>query len=600
MKNNKFYLNSAVIVMLFNTMLFPQEIPQKVINGKTMRDSLIRLGYYVKPEQERKEIKLTPEEAINYLEQKYRSDIWKLAEDPLRVAIGQLVFYAKSKPFDSIRVFLERYPFDSVNIPPEKFFIFDSVTLKIPNIGLTEPWMIDSLVKADTLGIKYAEAGADTIARPEAAVSKPLISMKDTILLIVTDTLSEVKAFGDYHPFKVFRSSFTGDSLLAAVKALTDFIEARDSTIIMFKGVSETNLPVWLNSRSGDMKRFWLRNEYDDSVTVWVGSAGRNTIGLYLEEGIMFRRPSKHSNIYDAQLDIKQVDTRKLQQVNKLYVKPQYWKYRSEAAFVFNQAMLTNWVKGGENSISTAMDITGYVDYNNKELKITSNNFARLKYGLIKSGDDPVRKNLDLLETNSKLNHKAFGKFDFSATMLFKTQISKGYNYPNDSVPVSKFFNPAVLTLGIGLDYKPNKTTSINVAPLSYKATFVPDTATIDQTKYGVPKDRRSMHEPGGSVQITNEFKPLKTVTITNRLQLFTNYIHNPQNIDIDWEMIAQVKLNWFTDLRFNTHFIFDDDTKTVVKNKDGSPVLGPDGKPKKSARIQFKELLGLSFVFRF
>jgi len=600
MKNNKFYLLSAVIVMLFNAMLFPQEIPQKVINGKTMRDSLIRLGYYVKPEQERIEIKLTPEEAINYLEQKYRSDIWKLAEDPLRVAIGQLVFYAKSKPFDSIRVFLERYPFDSVNIPPEKFFVFDSVTLKIPNIGLTEPGRIDSLVKADTLGIKYAEAGTDTIARPETAVSKPLISMKDTILLIVKDTLSEVKAFSDYHPFKVFRSSFTGDSLLAAVKALTDFIEARDSTIIMFKGVSETNLPVWLNSRSGDMKRFWLRNEYDDSVTVWVGSAGRNTIGLYLEEGIMFRRPSKHSNIYDAQLDIKQVDTRKLQQVNKLYVKPQYWKYRSEAAFVFNQAMLTNWVKGGENSISTAMDITGYADYNNKELKITSNNFARLKYGLIKSGDNPVRKNLDLLETNSKLNHKAFGKFDFSATMLFKTQISKGYNYPNDSVPVSKFFNPAVLTLGIGLDYKPDKTTSINVAPLSYKATFVPDTATIDQTKYGVPKDRRSMHEPGGSVQITNEFKPLKTVTITNRLQLFTNYIHKPQNIDIDWEMIAQVKLNWFTDLRFNTHFIFDDDTKTIVKNKDGSPVIGPDGKPKKSARIQFKELLGLSFVFRF
>ncbi len=35
-------------------------------------------------------------------------------------------------------------------------------------------------------------------------------------------------------------------------------------------------------------------------------------------------------------------------------------------------------------------------------------------------------KNLDLLETNSKFNHKAFGKFDFSAIMLFKTQIAKG------------------------------------------------------------------------------------------------------------------------------------------------------------------------------
>ncbi|NTW67016.1 MAG: DUF3078 domain-containing protein, partial [Nitrospirae bacterium] len=43
---------------------------------------------------------------------------------------------------------------------------------------------------------------------------------------------------------------------------------------------------------------------------------------------------------------------------------------------------------------------------------LSSNNFARIKYGLIKSGEEGIRKNLDLLETNSKLNHKAFGKFD--------------------------------------------------------------------------------------------------------------------------------------------------------------------------------------------
>ena len=129
--------------------------------------------------------------------------------------------------------------------------------------------------------------------------------------------------------------------------------------------------------------------------------------------------------------------------------------------------------------------------------------------------------------------------------------------------------NPAILTIGLGLDYKPNKTTSINFSPLSYKGTFVPDTAKIDQTKYGIAKDKRSLNEPGASFMITNEYKPVKNVTITNRLQLFTNYIHNPQNIDIDWEMIAVANLNWFTDVRFNTHLIFDDDTKTAVLDKD-------------------------------
>jgi hypothetical protein len=355
------------------------------------------------------------------------------------------------------------------------------------------------------------------------------------------------------------------------------------------------------------MIRYWLKNDFSDSVTIWMGNVERNTIGLYLEEGIMFRRPVKQTTISDAQLNLKQVNTSRLQDLNKIFVKPRYWNFRSEAVFVLNQAYLTNWVKGGESSISTAMDITGFANYNNKQMKLLSNNFIRLKYGLVKSGDTKIRKNLDLLETNSKVSHKAFGKFDFSAIMLFKTQLSKGYTYSkvkdrDTSILVSKFLSPATLTIGLGLDYKPNKTTSITFSPFSYKGTFVSDTTgikgidAVDQTKYGVEKGRRSRNEPGASLLVTNEYKPFKILTITNRLQLFTNYIKKPQNIDIDWEMIATAKLNWFTDVRINTHLIFDDDTKTIALGKDGQPVPGA----KKTARIQFKELIGFSFVFRF
>jgi hypothetical protein len=321
----------------------------------------------------------------------------------------------------------------------------------------------------------------------------------------------------------------------------------------------------------------------------------RNTFGLYLEQGVSFKRPVKQGNYSDAKINIKSLDNSKLLDVQKIIVKSQYWKYRSEAAFIFSQTALTNWVKGGENSLSTAMDITGYADYTNKPLKLSSNNFIRLKLGFLKSGANPVRKNLDLIETNSKLNHKAFGRFDFSGIMLFKTQVAQGKIYSKDinneevSTLVSKFMNPAILTIGLGLDYKPDKKTSLNFSPLSYKGTFVTDTAHIDQTKYGIPHNRKSLNEPGVSFMITNEFSPFKTVTITNRLQLFTNYVHNPQNIDVDWELIAVAKLNWFTDVRFNTHLIFDDDTKTKVH--DGT---------RKTARIQFKEILGFSFIFRF
>ena len=160
--------------------------------------------------------------------------------------------------------------------------------------------------------------------------------------------------------------------------------------------------------------------------------------------------------------------------------------------------------------------------------------------------------------------------------------------------------NPAVLTVGLGLDYQPNKTTSLNFSPLSYKGTFMTDTAHIDQTIYGIPKNRKSLNEPGVSFMITNEWKPLKTVSVINRLQLFTNYIHNPQNVDVDWEMIGVANLNWFTDVRLDTHLIFDDDTKTPELDKNNKPVLLPDGAVKKIARIQFKEIIGISFTFRF
>jgi hypothetical protein len=320
-----------------------------------------------------------------------------------------------------------------------------------------------------------------------------------------------------------------------------------------------------------------------------------------VEQGVEFRRPLKQgTDNTEARINVERQDKSKLLEIQRIVVKQQYWKYRTEANLVFSQTALSNWVKGGEKSLSSLLDITEYVDYNNKQKKLSSNNFARLKLGFLASGDNPIRKNTDILETNSKLNHKAFGKFDFSAVMLFKTQLLTGYNYPNDSVPVSKFINPAVLTLGLGLDYKPNKETSINFSPLSYKGTYMTDTANIDQTKYGVAKDKKSLHEPGVSVMVTHLWKPTKSISVTNRMQLFTNYVHNPQNVDVDWEMILTANLNWFTDLRLNTHLIFDDDTKTPVMDENNKPVLNPDGSQKKTARIQFKEMIGISLAFRF
>jgi hypothetical protein len=549
--------------------VYSQDKVNTLENVNRILDSLSGKKIIYRTLRESPEVKLSRGEALAYLQTRYRANNWNNPADPFRQAIGQLIFFASNQPFDSTRTFLEMYPYDSIKIPWDQFYLWDTIKLKAP------------------------------------VIQPPTLNMpQDTAILVASDTLNEVTGTSKNFPFRSYQWPYEGDSIKAAINSLIEFVVNSDSSIVKLAGASGSDIPVWINSKSEKLSRFWLRNAFSDSVTLWVGGISRNTLGLFLEEGITFRRPTKQSNFSDARLNLKQINSKNLQEVKQTYVKPHYWKVRSESAFILSQTSLSNWVKGGEGSVSTAMDLTGYADYNNAKRKVSSNNYIRLKYGLIKAGDENLRKNQDLLESNSKLNHKAFGKFDFSAVLLFKTQISKGYNYPNDTVPVSKFLNPGILTFGLGLDYKPNKKTSINFSPLSYKVTFVLDTGRvvpqIDQTKYGIPRDSKSLHEPGASLIVSHEFTPFKEITVTNRLQLFTNYIHNPQNVDVDWEMIVTSKINWFTDVRFNTHLIFDDDTKTPVTYKNGTAKLGSDNKPKKTARVQFKEMLGFTFVFRF
>jgi len=592
MKMLKFFL----IVLFVNASIsgFSQDPDTSLYNVAVIIDSLRKSGMILKEPQEIPEIVLSYDEAIKYLQKRYQSQYWKESQDSLRLAIERLIFEVSNQPYDSLEYFLKEYPYGSINIPWEKFYRWKPMTIKVPVVSAEIP---DDLLQAsDTVRQVVI---ADTMFTEKKLKMEPAV--RDTTIYFISDTLRIVGSGRSGFPFVYYNNPYEGDSLRVAVEVLIDYLQARDSSIINITGSDGAMTQIWLNSTTGRMKRYWLRNEMNDSITVWIGSPSRNTIGLYLEQGVNIRRPTRQQFYKDARIEVEQVDKSTLIDVGTIAIKKKYWKYRTEAAFALNQASLTNWVKGGESSISTLLDITGYADYDNKPLKMTSANFARLKFGLIATEENGVRKNIDLLETNSKLNHKAFGKFDFSAILLFKTQIAKGYTYStNDTTLVSKFFNPATLITGFGLDYKPDKNTSINFSPLSYKGTFVPDTAAIDQTKYGIAEDKRARHEPGMSFMITNKFTPVKTVTITNRLQLFTNYINNPQNVDIDWEMIVTANLNWFTDVRLNTHFIYDDDTKTPIFDKEKQPVLGPDGKQKTTARAQFKELLGFSFVFRF
>jgi hypothetical protein len=233
----------------------------------------------------------------------------------------------------------------------------------------------------------------------------------------------------------------------------------------------------------------------------------------------------------------------------------------------------------------------------------------RLKYGLIKSGDKRLRKNEDLLEINSKFGQKAFGRLGqkaiakygtegikdwyYSLLVSFKSQFAKGYNYPNDSVVVSRFMAPGYLVFALGLDYKPNKRTSILISPITSKSTFVLDTVSIDQTKYGVAAKKRVYNEVGAYVKTRFLYDFNDDISAESKLDLFTNYSHNPQNIDVDWEVILRMRITYYLTVTISTHLIYDDDVHVPIYNNEGI-------KTGEGPRLQFKELLSLGFSYKF
>ena len=400
--------------------------------------------------------------------------------------------------------------------------------------------------------------------------------------------------------FRLVENEFFLDSLQAAVNSLLDFTRQRDSTLLLISDLYGREKPLWMGSGKEDKYRYWVKNFNDDSITLWIGNPGYKKLSLLLEDEVNLTRMTKEE-ISHLPLFIEPPRLQ-LYEMKMLEPIPIYWDYELQTALSLSQTYLANWTKGGESTFSTMMDITGKATYNNKEAKTQWINIARLKFGTLMTEEKGFRKNHDQLELDSKYNRNAWSKFGLSASLYMKHQIAKGYKYfGNDSsVVVSRFLNPGTMTIGLGAEWKHIEKTTINKGPVSYKTTFVFDTAHIDQTAHGIEADKWAKRELGLQVVVDNQWKPTKGMEITNRVRLFSNYLNKPQNVDVDWEIILEQKINWFFTVRLNLHMIYDDDVRFTLYDDDETPVLLPDGSERKVAKMQFKEFVGLSLNFKF
>ncbi|MFN3941721.1 MAG: DUF3078 domain-containing protein [Flavobacterium sp.] len=282
-----------------------------------------------------------------------------------------------------------------------------------------------------------------------------------------------------------------------------------------------------------------------------------------------------------------------------------FWTKKNEVGLDLSQISFANWNAGGNNSISGLLK--GQFQRNYKRESILWNNELIVRYGINKQEGREVRKTDDVLQLQSNFGYRKEPQSNwyYMARFNFSTQFTDGFNYPNTNNPISRFMAPGFLFLGVGSEYvRKDLNLFVYASPMTLKTTFVMDQTLANRGAFGVrpaildvdgnviQRGARSRNEFG--ILINNQWKRTiyKNMELEHRMSLYTDYLNNFGNIDIDWQVQINMVVNEYVRANIGMHLIYDDDIK-ARKEIDGQQVtVGP--------KVQFKQLLGVGVVYSF
>ncbi len=224
----------------------------------------------------------------------------------------------------------------------------------------------------------------------------------------------------------------------------------------------------------------------------------------------------------------------------------------------------------------------------------------RLGSGVIAQGADatiPFQKAIDELRINSKygFQYKPGSKLYWTINGSFLSQVTPTYQFPDvyagnfvsdfiDSgeEPVSKLFSPATAQLSAGIDYKPDDRLSVFFSPLASKFIIVANDVIASRGIHGNPVSGQADEngifpefdnvdrQLGAQLQIgyKSPFSGERGSFVSN-LNLYSNYLRNPENVDLDWVNALNYKLfkNFQVSLLLN--LFYDDDVMVQITDYD-------------------------------
>ena len=243
------------------------------------------------------------------------------------------------------------------------------------------------------------------------------------------------------------------------------------------------------------------------------------------------------------------------------------WTKKGNISLLFSQSAYNKqWLGGGTSNVAGNFSLN--YDFNYKKGDVVWDNKFILGYGLSKiKGDEKTAKTDDRLELNSLWGKKAKGDWYYSVFFNLKTQMDSGFD--KNGVRISHFFSPSYFQFGPGMLWKKSNNLSVNFSPATAKLILVDDHFTEFGPSFGVLQGDTSRFEFGASIQGYYKLNIMTNVSVENRLNLYSNYLDNPQNIDVDYQMNVIMKINKYLSANVALQAIYDDNSVKAVQVRE-------------------------------
>jgi hypothetical protein len=255
------------------------------------------------------------------------------------------------------------------------------------------------------------------------------------------------------------------------------------------------------------------------------------------------------------------------------------WKKSGTFIFNLSQGALSNWVAGGENN---TLGINGLLNYsiNLRSGKNTWDNYFDMALGFQNATSfNKYRKIDDRVDITSKYGRQLTEHWYASLLFNFNSQFLVGYDYSTTpETKISNFLTPGKIILAPGMNYKTANRFSFFISPVAFRWVLKKDEDFFNLAKFGVDSAKKSNMEFGAYVSAMYKADFTKWATYTGRIDLFSNYKRNPQNVDLLMNNLLTMKFNKILATNLSLDLLYDDDVKK---------------------RLQIKEVLGIGLTLK-